>query len=639
MNLDEPKEDINHKLEDISYELKKSTNINKDDKINLGSLEDVFNNLDINVVRLLNSKKIFDEFNYTVYRNNKHLGFKILLSEVTCKKLIKYMINLFLEKENILIKYKDVEYNLSKDFIELPQENILKSGEIKNVFIKVIKNYRNGFISVLLSDINYETKHIISVDDVKPEPTKDFIYMDDYNKYKYLNVFEKSIYLLNNDFPITKKGFPTVQKVIFNVFENNNKYCDYFYNWLAAIVQNPGDKKTNIAMILTGKNNTGKGTVLRILRFIFNINYLQEDENSFKKEFNEQMFLGKFMVGFDEFFTTPSKVNLIKSYISEDTVSIEGKGKGRTQVNNYTRFCITANTHKTLIVPIPITDGETDRRLAYFYSNKFIIPNSENEEFDINIHAMTRQELVVDFLEHKKNFKEECINFVVFLHNYKVDDPLLRSIPPESRGRQEALLNSKTKNAEVVEDKIISFFQNPYKYGDFLQFYDKEKIYIISTSYIYDRLSDYERKGNLSSIQKFNKYLEKLNFEFAKSKNNNKYIKVNGKDKAVYLSKLPIIILKEVSDMGYRVDFADRTILDNIMFDDDDNDSEKSLVKDEYSLDDLNRYNINIKDIKPYIKVGVISEYRSNMFKIIDKDQFMNLLKKKNSGVDNGKKL
>ena len=76
------------------------------------------------------------------------------------------MINLFLEKENILIKYKDVEYNLSKDFIELPQENILKSGEIKNVFIKVIKNYRNGFISVLLSDINYETKHIISVDDV-----------------------------------------------------------------------------------------------------------------------------------------------------------------------------------------------------------------------------------------------------------------------------------------------------------------------------------------------------------------------------------------------------------------------------------------------------------------------------------------
>ena len=592
------------------------------------SINDIFQELNISVVRLLNSNKNSDQFNYIVYKNNNELGFKIILSNITAKKLINYIINSFLNKDVSTIIYKGIEYNLTKDFLEVENQNTSPRGEVKIVITKATKNYRIGLIKILFSDISFETKYVVDVDDVKPEPTKDIIYFDDYNKYKYLNSFEKSIYLLNSNFETTSKGFPTITKVLWNVFENNMDYVNYFYNWLAAIVQNPGDKRTNIAMCLTGKNNTGKGTVLKILKFIFNINYLQEDENSFKKEFNDQLFIGKFMVGFDEFSTSPNKVNLIKSYISEDTVAIEGKGKDRVQANNYTRFCITANTHKTLKVPIPITDGETDRRLAYFYSSRPIIPNMEHEQFDESIHVMTREELVDNFLDNKKNFAEECVNFIVFLHQYNVDDSLLRSIPPLSKGRKEAISNSKTKNAEVVEDKIIGFFQKPGNYSGFLVNYPKKNIYVIPTSFIYDNLSDYEKKGNLTSIQKLNKYLEKLNFEFEKTESGNKYIKLAGRDKAVYISKFPLVILNEIAEMGYKVDFSNRTVLSQIMYDDD-SVTETSLIKEEYTLDDLEKYNINFEDLKPYLSIGAINETRANLFKIIDKNQFLNLLNKK----------
>jgi len=592
------------------------------------SINDIFQELNISVVRLLNSNKNSDQFNYIIYKSDKTLGFKIILSDITAKKLINYIINSFLNKDISTIIYKNIEYDLTKDYIEIENQNTSPRGDVKIVITKSTKNYRIGLIKILFSDISFETKYIVDVDDVKPEPTKDIIYYDDYNKYKYLNSFEKSIYLLNSNFETTSKGFPTITKVLRNVFENNMDYVNYFYNWLAAIVQNPGDKRTNIAMCLTGKNNTGKGTVLRILKFIFNINYLQEDENSFKKEFNDQLFIGKFMVGFDEFSTSPSKVNLIKSYISEDTVAIEGKGKDRVQANNYTRFCITANTHKTLRVPIPITDGETDRRLAYFYSSRPIIPNMEHEQFDESIHVMTREELVDNFLDNKKNFTEECVNFIVFLHQYGVDDSLLRSIPPLSKGRKEAISNSKTKNAEVVEDKIIGFFQKPGNYNGFLVNYPKKNIYVIPTSFIYDNLSDYEKKGNLTSIQKLNKYLEKLNFEFEKTESGNKYIKLAGRDKAVYISKFPLVILNEIAEMGYKVDFSNRTVLSQIMYDDD-SVTETSLIKDEYTLDDLKKYNINFEDLKPYLSIGAINETRVNLFKIIDKNQFLNLLNKK----------
>lgn len=252
----------------------------------------------------------------------------------------------------------------------------------------------------------------------------------------------------------------------------------------------------------------------------------------------------------------------------------------------------------------------------------------EQEIYNDAIHVMSRQELVNDFLDNKKNFSEECINFIMFLHQFVVEDSLLRSIPPLSKGRKEALSNSKTKNAEVVEDKIISFFQKPGNYNNFLISYPKKKIYVIPTSFIYEHLSDYERKGNLTSIQKLNKYLEKLNFEFEKSESGNKYIKLTGRDKALYISKFPLVILNEISEMGYKVDFSNRTVLSQIMYDDE-NDSEISLIKDDYTLDDLKKYNINFEDLKPFLNIGAINETRTNLFKIIDKNQFLNLLNSK----------
>ena len=591
------------------------------DKINISesilefnSLNDIFQELNISVVRLLNSNKNSDQFNYIVYKSDKKLGFKIILSDITAKKLINYIINSFLDKDISTIIYKNIEYDLTKDYIEMENQNTSPRGEVKIVITKSTKNYRIGLIKILFSDISFETKYIIDVDDVKPEPTKDIIYYDDYNKYKYLNSFEKSIYLLNSNFKTTSKGFPTITKVIWNVFENNSDYANYFYNWLAAIVQNPGDKRTNIAMCLTGKNNTGKGTVLRILKFIFNINYLQEDENSFKKEFNDQLFIGKFMVGFDEFSTSPSKVNLIKSYISEDTVMLEGKGKDRIQANNYTRFCITANTHKTLRVPIPITDGETDRRLAYFYSSRPIIPNKEHEQFDESIHVMTREELVNNFLDNKNNFAEECVNFIVFLHQYNVDDSLLRSIPPLSKGRKEALANSKTKNAEVIEDKIINIFQKEQEQTRDLIYDPKTKKYLIPTSNIFESLSDYERKGDLNSLQKLNRYVEKLGFELER-KNGNTKIKIAGNNYAVYISKFPESILSQIKEMNYQVDFESGHVLSkgiddsNYIFD----------LKSEYNLTDLKERNIEISEFEKYIQSGAIEEIRSGIYKIIDK--------------------
>ena len=118
----------------------------------------------------------------------------------------------------------------------------------------------------------------------------------------------------------------------------------YVYAWMADAVQNPA-RRPGVAIVLRGKEGTGKGKFVKHFGSLFGQHFLQVS--------NPRHFLGNFnahlanclLLFADEAFWAGDKTSdgILKSLITEPTHSLERKGQDVVEVANYVHLIMASN--------------------------------------------------------------------------------------------------------------------------------------------------------------------------------------------------------------------------------------------------------------------------------------------------------
>ena len=134
---------------------------------------------------------------------------------------------------------------------------------------------------------------------------------------------------------------------IFKVICNNNQsHYDYLINWMAYAIQHP-DEPGYVAIVLRGKEGTGKGSFAKTFARLFGrhamqINSAKHLTGNFNYHLQETIFLFA-----DEAFSSHDKAHeaTLKRIITEETLSIEGKGDNLDEARNFLHIVLSSNSN------------------------------------------------------------------------------------------------------------------------------------------------------------------------------------------------------------------------------------------------------------------------------------------------------
>lgn len=141
---------------------------------------------------------------------------------------------------------------------------------------------------------------------------------------------------------------------------NNHDWMNWLINWLAHIVQKPGDK-TQVAVIIKTKKGIGKGFIARVLDRIFGKNFLFVPGRGLDDQFNSHL-ADRLVVFIDELNPDSfgsSNIDIIKSMITERNGLTHKKFQDQTVSANLSNF-------------IAATNNEVDLTLTYD-NRRFVI--------------------------------------------------------------------------------------------------------------------------------------------------------------------------------------------------------------------------------------------------------------------------
>ena len=202
---------------------------------------------------------------------------------------------------------------------------------------------------------------------------------------------------------------------------------EYFYNWLADIVQNPTNKRGHSTCIaLRGGKGIGKGTVAECLKYLFKKeNFLKTaQKNDLFDRFNSAL-LGKVFVFGDEIEWPGDKVaeNIFKDLITSNVLRVEKKFADAFQTKNAARFLLSTNSDWS----VPVSEGE--RRFVIFEP-------SEEEKGNIDF-----------FIDAEQQMKDGGAAKVL----YDMLNRDLSNVDWTDQPRNEAFVYQKTKSMNIVE--------------------------------------------------------------------------------------------------------------------------------------------------------------------------------------------
>jgi hypothetical protein len=159
----------------------------------------------------------------------------------------------------------------------------------------------------------------------------------------------------------------------------NREHFDYFYKFLAQMIQQP-QNRIPIAFIIKGKQGTGKNVFLKAIGNIIGKDYFISSckPKDFFGEYAEG-FYHKLLVNMNECegkdtFDFEGK---IKSFISEDTITINPKGIRPTTINNFARLIIFSNKPN----PIPIDVKTSERRYVVYQTTDHYLDKQYGTKF------------------------------------------------------------------------------------------------------------------------------------------------------------------------------------------------------------------------------------------------------------------
>jgi hypothetical protein len=148
------------------------------------------------------------------------------------------------------------------------------------------------------------------------------------------------------------------------IASDNEVSFQYIIQWLAYCAQNP-DKMPEVALVLRGKQGTGKGLLARLMVSLFGENGLQiSTRKHLTGDFNAHLQSVCFLCADEAYFAgDKSDTGNLKAKITEPTMLIEPKGVNAFRAANHMSVMMTTN--EDFAVPA----SKDERRYAVFDTN------------------------------------------------------------------------------------------------------------------------------------------------------------------------------------------------------------------------------------------------------------------------------
>jgi len=141
-----------------------------------------------------------------------------------------------------------------------------------------------------------------------------------------------------------------------NIVKKNEDYFKWFLAWFARIFQYPGGERPGTAIVLQGRQGTGKGIFVNQFPPIFGSHFLRiSHQKHLTGNFNHHL-KDALMVFCDEAFWAGSKKDSgpLKTMITEPELLIEGKGRDIFAVKNHVNLVMASN--ENWVVPADMDD-------------------------------------------------------------------------------------------------------------------------------------------------------------------------------------------------------------------------------------------------------------------------------------------
>ena len=144
------------------------------------------------------------------------------------------------------------------------------------------------------------------------------------------------------------------------VCANDPALIKYFYNWNRYTFQYP-EMPAGTALVLIGEQGTGKGVIGKFLEWIWGRHGEYISGNRLTKNFNK-LLEGVCFVFADEVFCVGDKAaeNTLKTYITEEKINIEPKGRDTYVSDNFLKIFMCTNNEKA------VPAGKDNRRYCVF---------------------------------------------------------------------------------------------------------------------------------------------------------------------------------------------------------------------------------------------------------------------------------
>lgn len=227
--------------------------------------------------------------------------------------------------------------------------------------------------------INDRTIKLYNTMDFVPyNGTKVFNKDDDKDYFNLFNGYNKDI-MTEYDESQTEQILKPFKDLVFELCGADKECFNYFYNFLGHLIQKPSER-IPIAFIFKSKQGTGKNVMLDAIgNLISKAHYISSSNpKDFFGDYAEGFFR-KLLININECEgkDTFDYEGKIKSFITEDNITLNPKFVRATTISNYARLIIFTNKPN----PIPIDVRSKDRRFVVFQSTEKYLDKDYGTKF------------------------------------------------------------------------------------------------------------------------------------------------------------------------------------------------------------------------------------------------------------------
>ena len=220
---------------------------------------------------------------------------------------------------------------------------------------------------------------------------------------------------------------------------------EIFLDWLCFVCQNPGHR-VNWALLLQGSQGTGKTYFVNVLQAVLGRNVANLDPQAIAGRFTGWAH-GSTVVAIEEIRIHGTNkfeiLDRMKPFLTNDTVSIEEKGRDHRTVPNFTSYLLLTNHADA----IPLADG--DRRYCVLYSH-WQSEGQMYKELGGRQGAEKYFDALFDDLHESRVGSLAC-----FLKTRKLSDRFSpRGRAPETKARQAMINLAISPERQLLEDAI-----------------------------------------------------------------------------------------------------------------------------------------------------------------------------------------